>query len=93
MALRCARVVGVIGESEEGKRMSVQRVISLSKSIHLCSYVLVSFLQLESNNNGSIPQPSVWFPILDRATMQYHYSKQGSLFMANSWQHRMISTL
>jgi hypothetical protein len=42
---------------------------SLSKNIGLCSYVLISFLQSESDGNGSFPQPSARFPILDRATM------------------------
>jgi hypothetical protein len=59
----------------------VQHVTSLSKNIHLCSYVLVSFLQSESDDNGNILQPSAWFPILDRATVQYQYSKKGNVFV------------
>jgi hypothetical protein len=47
----------------------------LSKNIRLFLYVLISFLQSESDDNRSIPQPSEWFPILDRATVQYQYSK------------------
>jgi hypothetical protein len=61
--------------------MLVQHVVSLSKNICLCSYVLVSFLQLESDDNGSVPQSSAWFPILDRATVQCQYSKKGSVFV------------
>jgi hypothetical protein len=42
----------------------VQRVSSLSKNIRLCSYVLISLLQSESDDNGSTPQPSTWFPMV-----------------------------
>jgi hypothetical protein len=35
-------------------------VSALSKNIRLCSYVLISFLRSESDDNGSIPQPSAW---------------------------------
>jgi hypothetical protein len=59
----------------------VQRVIYLSKNIRLCSYVLVSFLQSESDDNRSLPQPSAWFPILDMATVQYQYSQKGNVFV------------
>jgi len=30
----------------------------LFKNIGLCSYVRISFIQLESDDDGSIPQPS-----------------------------------
>jgi hypothetical protein len=55
------------GRGDEGQRTWAQHVPCLSKNMLLCSYVLISFLQLESDDNGSIPQPSAWFPILDSA--------------------------
>jgi lipid-A-disaccharide synthase-like uncharacterized protein len=72
----------------------VQRVTSLSKNIRLCSCVLILFLQSESYEKGSIPQPFAWFPILDGATVQYQYSKQDNVFVAaNSWKHGAVFTL
>jgi hypothetical protein len=59
----------------------VQRVTSLSKNIPLCSYVLISFLQSEPHFSESIKQPSAWFPILDRTTVHYEYSRKGSVFV------------
>jgi hypothetical protein len=64
------RAVGVIGQADEGQRNRVQHVTSLSRNMRLCSYVLISLFQLESDDIGSIPQPPAWFPmfpILDRA--------------------------
>jgi hypothetical protein len=61
--------------------MRVQSVTSLSKNTCLCPYVLVSFLQSETDDNGNTPQPSARFPILDRATVQYQYSKMGNVFI------------
>jgi hypothetical protein len=52
------RVVGVVGQAGKGQRMLLQWVTSLSRNICLCSYIHISFLQSESNDNGSIPQPS-----------------------------------
>jgi hypothetical protein len=75
------RAVGVAWRADEGRRMRVQSFTSLSKNMCLCSYVLISFLQLESDGNGSIAQPSARFPILDRAIMQYRYSKMGNVFI------------
>jgi hypothetical protein len=42
----------------------MQRVTSLSKNICLCSYILISHLQLDSDNGGSILQPLAWFPMV-----------------------------
>jgi hypothetical protein len=44
-------------------------VSSLSDNIRLSSHVLTPFVQSQSDDNGSIPQPSAWFPILDRASI------------------------
>jgi hypothetical protein len=45
----------------KGQRRWVQHVTCLSKSIRLCSYLLIPFLQSESDDNRSIAQPSAWF--------------------------------
>jgi len=42
------RVVGVIQGADEGQRMWLQHVTSLSKSICLYSYVRILFLRSES---------------------------------------------
>jgi hypothetical protein len=60
---------GVVGQVDEGQRISVQNVTSLSKTIRLCSYIVTLFIQSESHNNGSIPQLSAWCPVLDRAVV------------------------
>jgi hypothetical protein len=39
------------------------------------------FFQSQSDDNGSIPQPSTRFRILDRAAVQYQYSKYGNVFV------------
>jgi hypothetical protein len=80
-ATYCTRVVGVIGLADEGQRMSVQHVTSLSKNVHLRFYILISFLQSKPGTNRSIAKLSAWFPILDRATVQYQYSKKGNVFL------------
>jgi hypothetical protein len=45
------RVVGDVGQAGERQRMSLQRATCLSKNIRLCSYVLISLLQVQSDDN------------------------------------------
>lgn len=49
------RVEGVVRCADEGQRMWLQCLNSLSKNIRLCSYIRVLFMHLGSDNNGSIP--------------------------------------
>jgi hypothetical protein len=60
----------------------VQRVTSLSENIRLGLYLLVSFLESQSDDNGSTSsQTSAWFPVLDGDTVQYQCSKKGNVFV------------
>ena len=56
------RVEVVVGWTDEGQRMWLQCLTSLSKNIRLRSYIHLLFMQLESDNNGSIPQPPASSP-------------------------------
>jgi hypothetical protein len=63
------RVMGVVRRADEGWRMSVQRVSSLSENTCLCSYVPLSFLQSESDDNRifhNYLHGILWFPLLHR---------------------------
>jgi hypothetical protein len=74
-----------------------EHVTSLSKHMRLCSYILVSFLQSESDDNRSIPQPSAWFPVVSYFRECHSvvpiFLEEHCFCSASSWQHGMISTL
>jgi hypothetical protein len=62
-------VVGVVGREMRG-RESECSVSQLFLKTYICVLTFsLSFIQLKSRYNGSIPQPSAWLSVLDRAIM------------------------